>query len=175
MHRGSVSASASVSASGSVSVSVSASFSARGPIVVRESRAWDGLVLMAAIKDGLPRYALGSLLAFVALNAFGGGIYGVAGAEGVSTEWLEGTPFRDYLIPSTMLFGALGGSSLVAAIAVFRRASWARPAALVAGGILLIWIGVQVALIGYQSWMQPTFFVIGLLVLILGWLLPSER
>jgi len=130
---------------------------------------------MARIKDGVPRYALGSLLAFVALNAFAGGIYGVAGAEGVSTEWLEGTPFRDYVIPSVILFVAVGSSSLVAAIAVFRHASWARPAALVAGGILLIWIAVQVALIGYQSWMQPAFFLIGLLVLILGGLLPPKR
>jgi hypothetical protein len=122
---------------------------------------------MAAFKDGLPRHALAALLVFVALSGLGGGIYGLAGAEGVSTEWLEGTPFRDYVIPSVILFVAVGVSSLVAALAVFRRVSWARPAALVAGGILLIWIAVQVALIGYQLWLQPAFFVIGLLVLIL--------
>jgi hypothetical protein len=130
---------------------------------------------MAAFKDGLPRHALPALLVFVALNALGGGIYGLAGAEGVSTEWLEGTPFRDYVIPSVILLVAVGGSSLVAAIGVFGQASWARRAAFVAGVILLMWIAVQVALIGYQLWLQPAFFVIGLLVLILGGLLPAKR
>ncbi len=130
---------------------------------------------MAAFKDGLPRHALAALLVFVALNAFGGGIYGLAGAEGVSTEWLEGTPFGDYVIPSVILLVAVAGSSLVAAIGVFGRASWAGPAALIAGGVLLIWIAVQVALIGYQLWLQPAFFVIGLLVLVLGRRLTPKR
>lgn len=130
---------------------------------------------MPGIKDALPRYALGTLLAFVALNAFGGGIYGVGGAEGVSTEWLEETPFRDYVIPSMILFVAVGGSSLVAAIAVFRRATWARQAAFGAGVVLLVWIAVQVALIGYRLWLQPAFFGIGLVVLVLARQVRSRR
>ena len=32
------------------------------------------------------RVVLGTLLAFLALNAFGGGIYGLMGAEGVPVE-----------------------------------------------------------------------------------------
>ncbi len=130
---------------------------------------------MTGAKDRLSRLSLGLLLAFVAVNAFGGGIYGVAGADGVSTEWLEGTPFRDYLIPSIILLVAVGGSSLVAAIGVFRQASWARQAAFGAGGILLMWIAVQLALIGYQLWLQPTFVLIALLVLVLARLLPPKR
>ncbi|MEJ2009734.1 MAG: hypothetical protein P8Z30_16535 [Acidobacteriota bacterium] len=65
------------------------------------------------------RFALGSLLAFGALNAFAGGYYGLAGARGVPTEWLAGSPFRDYWIPSLILFIIVGGSFLVAAVAVF--------------------------------------------------------
>ena len=65
------------------------------------------------------RYSLGGLLAFGALNAFGGGYYGLAGAAGVPTEWLEGSPFRDYFVPSLILLVVVGGSFLVAAIAVF--------------------------------------------------------
>lgn len=131
--------------------------------------------LMAGFRDGLPRHTLGALLAFVALNAFGGGIYGVSGAEGVSTEWLEGTPFRDYLVPSVILFVAVGGSSLLAAIALFRRHRWARPAAFLSGIVLLLWIGVQLALIGYQSWMQPTFALVGVVVLVLSRRLSTKR
>jgi len=46
------------------------------------------------------RYALAGLLAFGALNAFAGGYYGLSGAPGVPVEWLEGSPFSDYTVPS---------------------------------------------------------------------------
>jgi len=41
-------------------------------------------------------YSLGVLLLFVAINAFGGGYYGMAGAKDVPTEWLKGSPFRNH-------------------------------------------------------------------------------
>src|SRR4051812_27480018 len=49
------------------------------------------------------RWILGSLLLLVALNAFGGGYYGMAGAPNVPTEWLEGSPFTSYFLPSLIL------------------------------------------------------------------------
>ena len=128
--------------------------------------------IVAQPRDGFPRRALGALLAFVALNAFGGGLYGAAGAEGVSTEWLRGTPFRDYLIPSVLHFVAVGGSCLLAAMSVFGRRRWARPAAFAAGTILLVWMTAQLILIGYTSWLQPTFVAIALLILVLTIALP---
>ena len=67
-------------------------------------------------RHNLIRYVLGALLVFVALNAFAGGFYGMSGAEGVPVEWLSGTPFSDYFIPSLILFVVVGGSSLVAAV-----------------------------------------------------------
>jgi hypothetical protein len=39
------------------------------------------------------RSSLGGLLAFGALNAFGGGYYGLSGAEGVPTGMAQGKPF----------------------------------------------------------------------------------
>src|SRR6185503_7859661 len=44
-------------------------------------------------QDGLLRGVLGGLLAFGALNAFAGGLYGMSGAPDVPREWLEGSPF----------------------------------------------------------------------------------
>ena len=131
--------------------------------------------IIAKSRDGFPRFALGALLAFVALNAFGGGVYGVLGAKDLPTEWLQGTPFRDYLIPSVALFVAVGGPCLFAAVSVFRRHSWARPAAFAAGTIVLVWMTVQLLLIGYVSWLQPTFVVIALLVLALAGLAPRRQ
>ena len=121
------------------------------------------------------RYLLGALLAFIALNAFGGGLYGLAGAEGIPTEWLAGSPFTDYVIPSLFLLVLVGGTFLAAAVAVFARGRPARPLALAAGALVLAWIAVQVAIIGYVSWMQPATAVAGILVLALARCLPRGR
>jgi hypothetical protein len=120
------------------------------------------------------RYVLGGLLAFGALNAFGGGYYGMAGAEDVPKEWLAGSPFDDYFIPGLVLFVVVGGSFLAAAIAVFGRLRIARTAAFGAGAIVLGWLAVETAIIGYVSWMQPATTIGGLLVLLFAWLLPRE-
>ena len=121
------------------------------------------------------RYSLGGLLAFGALNAIGGGYYGLLGAAGVPTEWLEGRPFSDYFIPSLILLVVVGGSFVMAAIVVFAGLPIARVAALTAGLVVLGWLAAQVAIIGYVSWMQPTTAIAGVLVLVLAWLLPNPR
>lgn len=111
------------------------------------------------------RYLLSGLLAFGALNAFGGGYYGMAGAEGVPIEWLEGSPFDDYFVPGLILFVAVGGSLLAAAIAVFANLSMARAAAVGATAVLFGWLVIETLMIGYVSWMQPATAVGGLVIL----------
>ena len=117
------------------------------------------------------RYVLGGVLSFSALNAIAGGYYGLSGAEGVPKQWLEGSPFTDYFIPSLVLLIVVGGSFVISAIAVLMGLRIARRAALSAGVIVLGWLTVQMAIIGYVSWMQPTTAVAGLLILILAWCL----
>jgi peptidoglycan/LPS O-acetylase OafA/YrhL len=119
------------------------------------------------------RTLLGSLFAFGALNAFAGGYYGLSGADGVPREWLAGSPFSDYVVPSLALFVVVGGALALAAIMVFRGHPLARAIACAASAVLLAWIVVQVAIIGYVSWMQPATFAAGLLMLLLISLLPS--
>ena len=121
------------------------------------------------------RYSLGALLAFGALNAFGGGYYGLSGAEGVPLEWLSGSPFTDYSVPSLILLVVVGGSFLVAAIAVIAGVRSARLIALTAGIVVLGWLAAQVAIIGYVSWMQTATGVAGVLVLVLAWQLPPRQ
>ena len=119
------------------------------------------------------RIALGVLLAFVALNAFGGGYFGMSGAEGVPREWLDDSPFKDYFIPGLFLFVIVGGSFLSAAIAVFARSPKARLFAVGAAILVLAWLVVQVAIIGYVSWMQPATTIAAIIVLILARFLPG--
>jgi hypothetical protein len=118
------------------------------------------------------RIALGALLAFGALNAFGGGYYGMSGARGIPTEWLRGSPFTTYLVPSFILFFVVGGSLLAASIIVLSRRRLAFAAALAAGLVLLGWLAVQVTIIGYVSWMQPATLAAAVLILLLA---PAVR
>ena len=121
------------------------------------------------------RYFLGAVLAFGALNAFAGGYYGLAGAPGVPLEWLEGSIFDDYFIPSLILCVVVGGVLLVAATTVFARSRLAGFAARAAGYVVVFWICVQLAIIGYVSWMQPATFVAGILVLLLAGTLGTPK
>ena len=87
-------------------------------------------------------------------------------------EWLAGSPFADYVIPSLVLVLVVGGSLLIAAVAVLARLRTARLTAYAAAAILLIWIVVQVAIIGYVSWMQPATIAVAVLILVLARRLP---
>ena len=110
------------------------------------------------------RIIQGSLLAIVALNAFGGGYYGMAGAENVPVEWLNGSPFKSYFLPSLFLFVVIGGMCLAGAIAAFRNSKHTRSMSFIYAGLLIGWICVQLAIIGYVSWMQPATFISGLVI-----------
>jgi hypothetical protein len=114
------------------------------------------------------RIALAAVLGIVALNAFGGGVYGMSGAEGVPASWLDRSPFDTYFVPSLLLFVAVGGSAALSAVLVFRRAPMGPAYALAAGAILLVWIVVQVAIIGWVSWLQPTMALAAIAILLLS-------
>jgi hypothetical protein len=127
---------------------------------------------MAKSGEKLIRYTLGMLLLLVAVNAFGGGCYGMTGAKNVPRKWLEGSPFQSYFVPGLILFVVVGGSAFFAAIVVFKRKHIARKAAFICGMIILCWLAVQVAIIGYVSWMQPVTAIAAFIILFLTWQLP---
>jgi len=126
-------------------------------------------------EGNLVRYTLGSLLIFLAVNAFGGGYYALAGAKDIPTEWLKGSPFSDYFIPGLFLFLLIGGSALLAGLAVFRGHRLARKAAFFCGITVLLWIIVQVSIIGYVSWMQPATTIAAVAILLLAWQLSNSK
>jgi len=130
-------------------------------------------VIISKSTEKIIRYTLGVLLLFLAINSFGGGYYGMAGAKGVPIEWLKGSPFHNYFVPSLILFVCVGGSSLIAAILVLKRHNSARTAIFICVLIVLVWLILQVAIIGYVSWMQPTTAIAAILILLLNWKLPK--
>lgn len=87
---------------------------------------------------------------------------------------LSTTPFADFLIPGIVLFIFVGLGNIVGfVLTILKRA---RPGliGLLFGAILMIWIVVQVVMIGYQSFLQPLYFLTGLLQAVFGSRLNKE-
>lgn len=86
-------------------------------------------------------------------------------------EWLQDTPFPDYLIPGIVLFFFIGISNVFGSWFTFSRKKKRVPFGLIFGLILMIWILVQVSWIGYKDFLQPLYFATGLLQSLLAFYL----
>jgi hypothetical protein len=108
------------------------------------------------------RRALIVMLYFGAVSAFGGAALGVAtDGGGVPHEFLRGSPFESFLVPSLILGVVIGGTQLIGALAVHRGASRADLAAATAGFGMIVWIFVELAIIGFD-WLQAFYFAVGI-------------
>jgi hypothetical protein len=63
---------------------------------------------MSSSAEKTVRHSLGILLLLLTINAFGGGYYGMTGANDVPVEWLKGSPFKNYFVPGMVLFLLIG-------------------------------------------------------------------
>lgn len=81
------------------------------------------------------------------------------GSMTFKTEWLQGSPFDDYLVPGLFLFFVNGGLNLAAAYGMWRGRWWAAAVSFAAGVVLVAWILIQWAIIGYRSWTQWMWLV----------------
>src|SRR5439155_15253169 len=90
----------------------------------------------------------------VGVLALGGGAALVAAPSGrmlgFDVAMLHGT-FRDFLWPGLCLIG-MGLVQLFAAWATWRRVLWDHVASTAAGAVLILWISVQVVLVGLTHW-----------------------
>jgi hypothetical protein len=115
------------------------------------------------------RWLLASLLAVVGVGALGGAAYGLGGAPQVPSEWLDGSPFDSYLVPSLYLGLVVGGSHLFALALVLARDARAHSAVLAASVVLASWIVAQVAIIGFVSGLQPAMLLVAACDALLAW------
>lgn len=123
---------------------------------------------------------LGLLLAFQGSSGLLGGLGLVldptGGVVGLPLEWLRGSPFGGYRAPGLVLLAVLGIGPLGVLYGLWTRRSWARIGALAVGFALVVWIGVQVAMIGYRSDLplQAVYGAIGLTIATLA-SMPSVK
>jgi hypothetical protein len=124
---------------------------------------------------GTPRPKMVSVLimalAFQGLSGVAGGfglIFDPSGALiGLPAEWLAGSPFDDYAIPGLVLLTLLGLAPLAVAHGVWRRRRWSWVGSLLVAAALLVWLAVEIAVIGYhtQPPLQLIYGVVGMLIL----------
>ncbi|MFE0750129.1 hypothetical protein [Gordonia sp. NPDC058843] len=116
-------------------------------------------------------WALGGLELFVALAAIGGGSALIADRWAMPREWLANTPFGTWAGPGVALIAAIAMPHLVAAAAVVVPSVPARPGifgGLLAGGSLIAWIVLQVALLRVFFFLQPVMLVVGVVEIALA-------
>ena len=134
------------------------------------------------------------LLLFVGLQAlsglFGGGILVLdptGGLLGLPIGVLDRTPFADFLVPGLILFLVLGIAPAAITVALWSKPAWSAAAwvehafgehwtwvgAGVVGVGLLIWLAVELWMVGY-SFLLFVYGVLGVLILVVA-LMPSTK
>jgi len=123
--------------------------------------------------------SLGILQVLIGVGAIFGGFGLMMDPSGVSlgmsVELLQGTPFQNYFIPGLVLFSVNGIGTLIASYFTLKNHRYARSLAMLFGAGLTLWIVIQVALIGYQSLLQPIYFVLGIMEFSLGYTLTIQH
>lgn len=131
------------------------------------------------------------LQVLLGLGALGGGGAFLLAPDGHLIQMpisnLENTPFSNFLIPGVLLFTFLGVYPMVVAYGLWRRFTWhwadilnpfkqihwSWAGSLTVGGILIIWITVQIQMISV-GFLHILYFCWGVLLLFMT-LLPNVR
>jgi len=123
--------------------------------------------------------SLGIIQVFVCLGALPAGlsmmIYPDGTGLGIPLDLLTGSPFTDYFTPGFLLLVINGLFQLAGAMLTFKRSSYAGKAGIYLGILLMLWICIQVYFIGLVSFLQPFYFLLGLVESLLGLKLSTTQ
>ena len=113
------------------------------------------------------------LVCFITLSSIFSGLLMIIRPDGgllsLPLSLLDGTPFKDYLIPGILLTSVVGVVNLFAVLHNLQRNrnrfNWA-----MAGGIMIIgWIIAQMTLIKAFHWLHIFYLVIGILIILIAY------
>ena len=128
-------------------------------------------------------YSLYTLIILMLFQGISGLIGGIALVIDPSGELLQmplsilvGSPFNTFLIPGIILLTILGIFPMIIFYGLLKRRIWAWTGALAVGIALIIWIGVEIWMIGYHSEppLQLIYGLLGLIMMVMIFL-PSVR
>ena len=141
-------------------------------------------------KKPWPVYVLLLLLIFLGISGGGGGIALIVKPDGsimqMPVSVLKGSFFTDFLIPGIILFLILGIFPLLTFLIMMIEPDWKLMQSLsiyqdryvgwmfslFAGFGLIIWMNIEIAIIGFGAIIQVIYSILGLLLLIFT-LIPS--
>lgn len=121
--------------------------------------------------NGKSKPLLGLLL-FNGVTAAGGGLALMTGWIPEQASWVRETDFAGNYFPGVILLAVVGGSSLIAAIAMLKRSDGWQLTSIVAGTVMVFWIIGEVASIRGFHFLQVIYLVTGALVV---WWTPPPR
>ncbi|MGD8602835.1 MAG: hypothetical protein PVF19_15890, partial [Gemmatimonadota bacterium] len=135
-------------------------------------------------KEGRTRpkalHFLAGALTFQGASGVGGGLVlsldPSGESVGIPLEWLQGSPFPDYMVPGVILLVLLGIGPLVVAYGVWTGQVWSWSASVFVAFSLLTWLGVEIVVIGYhpEPPLQMVYGIVALSILV-GAYFPSVR
>ena len=94
---------------------------------------------------------------------------------GLPLELLSDSPFENYLIPGLILFSINGMGNVFGSFLSFRRNKYSGYTGMFFGVALIIWIIVQIMMIGLGSWLQPFYLLLGILELFLDVVINQQQ
>lgn len=131
------------------------------------------------------RFLLIAIMIILAISGLAGGLNLIVDSSGeslqLSTFLLESTIFNNFLIPGFILLTFLGIFPIIVAyglitkskskvankINLYKKRHWAWTYSLYCGIILILWIDIQVMLIGGGYTLQTVYAILGVLIIIL--------
>ena len=131
---------------------------------------------MREIQQSYSLYLLIGLILFQGISGLFGGFALIIDQTGellqMPLSMLEGSPFDTFLIPGIILLTVLGIFPMVVFYGLWKRSKWAWMGAVTVSVALIIWIGVEIWMIGYHSEppLQLVYGLLGVILLILTFL-----
>ena len=117
-------------------------------------------------------YFLGALQVFIGLTAIAGGFGLVSDPSGTKMnlplEWLSNSPFTNYFVPGLVLLIVNGVGNFFAGIVTFLRSRYAGNMAVALGTFLILYIIIEVWVVGLVNFLQPLYLILGITELMLG-------
>lgn len=135
---------------------------------------------MKQFKKSYSLYFLTFLMLFQGISGLFGGFALIIDPTGellqMPLSMLEGSPFDTFFIPGIILLTILGIVPTVVFYGLWKRSDWAWMGALTVSVALIIWIGVEIWMVGYHSEppLQLVYGLLGVILLILTFL-PTVR